>query len=134
MRCSPVAARPSLAGRAHDDAEHPRPGAEHPSASTSRALLAYFSRAGENYHHGDTRVLEVGNTEVLAGRISAQRHRRLNHVQAEDHTTVPRLLTERRDDLVAEGTRTLNRLASSCAISIPAAPTEACWGSCRYPR
>jgi hypothetical protein len=39
------------------------------------------SEAGENYHHGDTRVLEVGDTEVLAGRISAQRHRRLNHVQ-----------------------------------------------------
>ena len=55
----------------------PSPGAPAPStpsassASASRALLAYFSRAGENYYYGDTRVLEVGNTEVVAGMISA---------------------------------------------------------------
>ena len=30
-------------------------------------LLAYFSRAGENYYNGGRRRLEVGNTEVLAG-------------------------------------------------------------------
>jgi hypothetical protein len=33
-------------------------------------LLAYFSRAGENYHYGQRRCLEVGNTEVLAAIIS----------------------------------------------------------------
>ena len=32
-------------------------------------LLAYFSRAGENYHRGGRRNLEVGNTEVLARMI-----------------------------------------------------------------
>jgi flavodoxin len=32
-------------------------------------LLAYFSRAGENYYYGGRRRLEVGNTEVLAGTI-----------------------------------------------------------------
>jgi flavodoxin len=32
-------------------------------------LLAYFSHAGENYHYGGRRNLEVGNTEVLAGLI-----------------------------------------------------------------
>lgn len=32
-------------------------------------LLAYFSRAGENYYYGDRIDLEVGNTEVLAGMI-----------------------------------------------------------------
>ena len=32
-------------------------------------LLAYFSRAGENYYYGGRRRLEVGNTEVLAGII-----------------------------------------------------------------
>ena len=32
-------------------------------------LLAYFSRAGENYHYGGRINLEVGNTEVLAGMI-----------------------------------------------------------------
>jgi flavodoxin len=31
-----------------------------------RTLLAYFSRAGENYWYGGRRILEVGNTEVLA--------------------------------------------------------------------
>jgi flavodoxin len=34
-----------------------------------RVLLAYFSRAGENYYNGGRRVLTVGNTEVLAGMI-----------------------------------------------------------------
>ena len=32
-------------------------------------LLAFFSRAGENYFYGDRTELEVGNTEVLAGMI-----------------------------------------------------------------
>jgi transposase len=35
---------------------------------------------------------------------------RLNRVQVEDRTTILRLLTERRDDLVAEHTRWINRL------------------------
>jgi flavodoxin len=34
-----------------------------------RILLAYYSRAGENYYYGGRRTLEVGNTEVLAGMI-----------------------------------------------------------------
>ena len=33
-------------------------------------LLAYFSRAGENYFNGGRRRLTVGNTEVVAGMIS----------------------------------------------------------------
>jgi flavodoxin len=33
-------------------------------------LLAYFSRAGENYYYGGRTNLTVGNTEVLAGMIS----------------------------------------------------------------
>lgn len=35
-----------------------------------KVLLAYFSRAGENYYYGGRTRLEVGNTEVLAGMIS----------------------------------------------------------------
>lgn len=35
----------------------------------ARVLIAYFSRAGENYHYGGRRFLDVGNTEVLAGMI-----------------------------------------------------------------
>jgi flavodoxin len=41
------------------------------TASTgSKVLLAYFSRAGENYYYGGRTQLEVGNTEVVAGMIS----------------------------------------------------------------
>jgi flavodoxin len=40
------------------------------SVSASRVLLTYFSRAGENYHYGGRKYLEVGNTEVLASMIS----------------------------------------------------------------
>src|SRR4051795_3454272 len=50
----------------------PEPSAS-PSSSPSagpRVLLAYFSRAGENYYYGDRIDLEVGNTEVLARLIS----------------------------------------------------------------
>jgi flavodoxin len=35
-----------------------------------RILLAYFSRAGENYYYGGRTDLDIGNTEVLAGMIS----------------------------------------------------------------
>lgn len=38
-----------------------------PSASSApRALLVFFSRAGENYWEGGRRVLETGNTAVVA--------------------------------------------------------------------
>ena len=40
------------------------------AAPGSRVLLAYFSRAGENYFNGGRRRLAVGNTEVVAGMIS----------------------------------------------------------------
>lgn len=39
-------------------------------AQRSRVLLAYFSRAGENYYNGGRRKLKIGNTEVIAGMIS----------------------------------------------------------------
>src|SRR4051794_19550591 len=38
--------------------------------SSGRVLLAYFSRAGENYFNGGRRNLDVGNTEVLARMIA----------------------------------------------------------------
>jgi len=40
------------------------------TAVTGRILLAYFSRAGENYYYGSRRDLTVGNTEVLAEMIN----------------------------------------------------------------
>ena len=39
------------------------------SGGGRRVLLAYFSRAGENYYYGGRTNLDVGNTEVLAAMI-----------------------------------------------------------------
>ncbi|MFC9840987.1 flavodoxin [Rhodococcus sp. NPDC127530] len=39
-------------------------------ARGGRVLLAYFSRPGQNYYYGDRTVLDVGNTEILAGLIA----------------------------------------------------------------
>jgi flavodoxin len=54
----------------------PQPSAPAPAGSptsgggSGRVLLAYFSRAGENYFYGGRRNLEVGNTEVVATMIA----------------------------------------------------------------
>jgi phosphohistidine phosphatase SixA/flavodoxin len=55
--------RPAAAGTT------PEPAPPVPSPARSKVLLAYFSRAGENYHYGGRTELAVGNTEVLAGMI-----------------------------------------------------------------
>jgi transposase len=57
---------------------------------------------------GSARKTDV--TDAISVASVAQNNRRLNRVQLEDHTTILRLLTERRDDLVAEHTRGINRL------------------------
>ena len=41
-----------------------------PAPTESKVLLAYFSRAGENYYYGGRTHLTVGNTEVLANMIA----------------------------------------------------------------
>ena len=46
----------------------PRPAAATPTATN--VLVAYFSRAGENYYDGERIDLAVGNTEVLVSMIS----------------------------------------------------------------
>lgn len=46
-----------------------RTGSATPGAAGSNVLLAYFSRPGENYYHGDRIDLDVGNTRVVAGMI-----------------------------------------------------------------
>ncbi|MDT2005658.1 hypothetical protein FXW78_14550 [Rhodococcus opacus] len=46
------------------------PDPETTTIPSTRVLLVYFSRAGENYYYRGRRDLEVGNTEVLAGMIS----------------------------------------------------------------
>lgn len=45
-----------------------RPGRSAPAGG--KILVAYFSRAGENYYYGGRINLKVGNTEVLASMIS----------------------------------------------------------------
>lgn len=57
---------------------------------------------------GNARKTDV--TDAISVASVAQHNRRLNRVQLEDHTTILRLLTERREDLVAEHTRGINRL------------------------
>ena len=62
------------------------------------------------------RVLSTGNArkndgvDALATALAASRNGRLTAVNAEDSSEVLRLLSERREDLVAERTRALNRL------------------------
>jgi len=48
----------------------PAPRTSASPSGQSKMLLAYFSRAGWNYHNGGRRFLQTGNTEVLAGMIS----------------------------------------------------------------
>jgi flavodoxin len=47
-----------------------QPSTQSRQQASSRTLLAYFSRAGENYHYGGRRDLQVGNTEVVANMVS----------------------------------------------------------------
>jgi transposase len=62
------------------------------------------------------RVLSTGNArkndgvDALATALAASRNGRLTAVNTEDSSEVLRLLSERREDLVAERTRALNRL------------------------
>jgi hypothetical protein len=48
----------------------PRRAGSRPPSARGPVLLAYFSRAGENYHYGGRKRLTVGNTEVVAQMIS----------------------------------------------------------------
>jgi flavodoxin len=69
-----------------------------------RVLLAYFSRAGENYYYGGRRDLPVGNTEVLAGLINSRITCDVHRIEAADRysdsydDTVARNVREQRAD------------------------------------
>lgn len=68
--CSATAPNSSPTASSQDPTQLPTMDATAgPRAKGGRVLLAYFSRAGENYYYGDRIDLEVGNTEVLAGMI-----------------------------------------------------------------
>ena len=55
-----------------------------PRENSRRVLLAYFSRAGENYYNGGRTHLDVGNTEVLATMISRLLDCDLHRIEAAD--------------------------------------------------
>ena len=67
-------------------------------------LLAYFSRAGENYHYGGRTHLEVGNTEVAAAMISSSISVDVYKIEAADpypvsyQATVERNVREQNDE------------------------------------
>jgi flavodoxin len=46
-------------------------GSERSVVPASKVLLAYFSRAGENYYYGDRTTLGIGKTQVVAELISS---------------------------------------------------------------
>jgi len=59
---------------------------------------------------GSSSARKTDVADAISVAAVARHNRRLNRVRLEDHTTIMRLLTERRDDLVAEHTRWINRL------------------------
>ena len=62
----------------------PSPNTATPDQDGQRVLLAYFSRAGENYYYGGRTNLEVGNTEVLAGMMSTLIPCDMHRIEAAD--------------------------------------------------
>jgi transposase len=59
---------------------------------------------------GSSSARKTDVADAISVAAVALHNRRLNQVRAEDETTIMRLLSERRDDLVAEHTRWINRL------------------------
>lgn len=55
-----------------------------PAALHGRTLLAYFSRAGENYFYGGRKFLDVGNTQVLADMIASMARVDVYRIEAAD--------------------------------------------------
>jgi flavodoxin len=71
LTAAATACTPEGPGAAPSPDGSPSPDTAGPGQAGGRILLAFFSRAGENYYYGGRTNLEVGNTEVLAGMISA---------------------------------------------------------------
>ncbi|GAA3220753.1 flavodoxin [Actinocorallia longicatena] len=90
-------------------------------------LLAYFSRAGENYHFGGRRRLEVGNTEVLAGMIRDRIGCEVYRIEAADpysddyEETVARNVREQNTDARPKIARALPDLDGYPTV-LPASP------------
>jgi hypothetical protein len=97
-----------------------RPG---PAGSGARVLLAYFSRAGENYHYGGRRNLKTGNTEILARMIDGTIACDLYRIEAADP------YSDDYDDTVARNVREQDADARpAIANPLPStATTSCCW-------
>lgn len=82
----------------------PPPNSTESGPGGQRVVLAYFSRAGENYYYGDRTNLEIGNTEVLAGMISALIPCQVHRIEAAEsypdsyEATVARNVREQNQD------------------------------------
>ncbi|MFE5813132.1 flavodoxin [Streptomyces sp. NPDC056479] len=80
------------------------PGSSATTPGRRRVLLAYFSRPGENYYYGGRTTLQVGNTEVLARKISSFIRCDVHRIEAADpyprnyDETVRRNVREQNDD------------------------------------
>jgi flavodoxin len=61
----------SIRGDVSERSVRSRPDRARSAGASARVLVVYFSRAGENYFHGDRIDLDVGNTEVLAKALSS---------------------------------------------------------------
>ncbi|MFB9415381.1 flavodoxin [Dactylosporangium matsuzakiense] len=85
-----------------------KPAPQLPAPSTGpsarRVLLAYFSRAGENYWYGGRRTLQVGNTQVVAEMIATLVRADVYRIEPADpypdsyDATVERNVAEQRAD------------------------------------
>jgi hypothetical protein len=84
--------------------DQPRAAASRRSGDRQSVLLAYFSRAGENYYNGGRRRLTVSNTQALAQMISGLIGCDLYRIEAADpysddyDPTVERNVREQRAD------------------------------------
>jgi flavodoxin len=90
------------------------------AGSTSRGmerkvLLVYFSRAGENYFNGGRKVLEVGNTEVVAGLIRDSLGCDVFQIEPVDR------YSERYEPTVERNVREQEENARPSIVSLPAA-------------
>lgn len=93
-----------------------------PDPAPGRVLLAYFSRAGENYWNGGRRVLDTGNTEVLANLIRDRIDCDVYRIEAADpysdryDPTVQRNVEEQNSDARPEIANPIPNLADYDAV------------------
>jgi hypothetical protein len=97
-------------------------------------LLAYFSRAGENYYYGGRTVLEVGNTAVVAELISSMVAVDVFRIEAADPYPDSYQATVE----ATYASRTPRRVPRSPAACRPPEPTTPCCsaagsGTCDHP-